>query len=193
MREPFRNGGERLVRAGVTETGLRKDGRAQPGDIRKLERRDRFRIEEIVAAAGTFNDMEIRTALELVDEYLEKGESSGYCFAVIGGVKGRPRLGGYACYGPTPLTGGVYDLYWIVVAPEAQGRGLGRSLLGHVERDVVARGGRMLLIETSSQETYARTVDFYLRNGYAQEARVRDFYRPGDDKLIFRKELVLQR
>ncbi len=46
----------------------------------------------------------------------------------------------------------------------------------------------MLLIETSSQATYARTVDFYRRNGYAQEARVRNFYRVGDDKLIFLKE-----
>ena len=178
------------MKTGVTETNLREIGGEQPESIRNLERRDRVRIEEIVAAAGTFNDMEIRTALELVDEYLEKGESSGYCFALIEERAGTLRLNGYACYGPAPLTQGTYDLYWIAVAPEAQGRGLGRSLLGHVERDVAARGGRMLLIETSSQETYARTVDFYCRNGYGQEARVRDFYRPGDDKLIFRKELV---
>ncbi len=181
------------MRTGVKEADLQKIGRSQTGNIRKLERRDRVGIVKILAEVGTFNQMEIRTALELVDEALEKGESSGYCFAVIGDVNERARLGGYACYGPTPLTRGVYDLYWIVIAPDAQGKGLGRALLGHVERDVVARGGRMLLIETSSQETYARTVDFYVRNGYAQEARVRDFYRPGDDKLIFRKELAPER
>ena len=173
---------------GGTEKGLRDAGLRQPAGIRGLNKRDRARIEEIVIAAGTFNDEEIRTALELVDEALEKGESSGYCFALIEEGAEKPRLGGYACYGPAPLTQGVFDLYWIVVAPEAQGRGLGRALLEHVERDVAARGGRMLLIETSSQATYARTVDFYRRNGYAQEARVRNFYRVWDDKLIFLKE-----
>jgi ribosomal protein S18 acetylase RimI-like enzyme len=179
--------------AGATKTGLREVGRVQAGNVRKLERPDRARIEEMIVSAGTFNDVEIKTALELVDEALEKGDESGYLFALIDEGKGRPRLRGYACYGPTPLTQGTYDLYWIVVSPEAQQKGWGRSLLEQVERDVVERGGRMLLIETSSQEIYGRAVDFYRRNGYRQEARIRDFYRIGDDKLIFSKELALIR
>ena len=189
----FRSWGERHGKAGVTEAGLQKVGRKQPGDIRKLERQDRARIEEIVVSAGKFNDVEIRTAMELVDQALEKGEESGYCFALIADGKGRRHLRGYACYGPTPLTQGVYDLYWIVIAPEVQRQGFGGALLAQVEREVAGRRGRMLLIETSSQESYGPTVDFYRRNGYRQEARIRDFYRIGDDKLIFSKELALMR
>lgn len=157
--------------------------------IRKLERRDRSRIGEMVIATGKFNDMEIETALELVDEALEKGEGSGYIFVVLEEGKRNCMVQGYACYGPTPLTQGTYDLYWVVVNPEVQGKGLGRYLVSYVEEDVVKRGGRMLLIETSSQESYGSTVRFYGNAGYEQAARIKNFYRIGDDKLVFLKEL----
>ena len=158
--------------------------------IRELEPRDRTPIEKMVISSGNFNDVEIVTAMELVDEALKEGEKSGYIFAVLGDDNEHAPAHGYACYGPVPLTQGVYDLYWIVVDPAAQRRGLGRRLLEYVERDVVNREGRMLLIETSSQETYSDTVRFYERNGYHLEARIRNFYRIGDDKLVFRKELA---
>jgi ribosomal protein S18 acetylase RimI-like enzyme len=158
--------------------------------IRSLEPGDRSRIAEMVASTGKFNDEEVATALELVDHALRDGEGSGYVFAVIEEPAGDAVIKGYACYGPTPLTQGVYDLYWIVVDPSAQGKGLGRLLTRHVEKDVVGRGGRMLLIETSSQESYVPTVRFYERTGYQLAARIRNFYRIGDDKLIFSKDLV---
>jgi ribosomal protein S18 acetylase RimI-like enzyme len=140
-------------------------------------------------SSGKFTEVEIAVALELVDEALTRGHGSGYVVAVLEEGKGKPAVRGYVCYGPTPLTDGVYDLYWIVVDPLSQGKGFGRRLLEHVERDVVARGGRMLLIETSSQQTYGATIRFYERSGYDLTARVQDFYRIGDDKLIFSKKL----
>ncbi len=158
--------------------------------IRKLKRRDRDRIGALVISSGKFNDVEIDIAMELVDEALAKEEKSGYMFAVLADEKDPASIHGYACYGPVPLTQGTWDLYWIVIDRAAQKKGLGRRLLEHVERDVVKREGRMLLIETSSQESYTPTVRFYERRGYRLEARVRNFYRTGDDKLIFRKELV---
>jgi ribosomal protein S18 acetylase RimI-like enzyme len=155
--------------------------------IRPLEARDRSDIESMVVASGKFNDVEIATAMELVDEALEDGEKSGYFFAVL--ESGDAAAKGYACYGPVPLTQGVYDLYWIVVEPASQGGGFGRHLIRHVEADVVRRGGRMVLIETSSQETYGATVRFYERSGYHLAARIRNFYKMGDDKLMYQKEL----
>ncbi len=158
--------------------------------IRPIERRDRSRIEEIIVSSGKFNQEEIATAVELVDEALEKGEKSGYIIVILDTGKEHPAVQGYACYGPTPLTQGVYDLYWIVTDPAAQGRGFGRRLLEYVERDIVKRGGRMLLIETSSQEAYGATIHFYKRTGYELVARIKNFYRIGDDKLVFSKELT---
>ena len=101
----------------------------------------------------------------------------------------RDHIAGYECHGPTPLTEGTFDLYWIVVDPAAQKRGYGRLLLRAAEEDATKRGGRLLLIETSSQPAYDATVRFYKRNGYRLEARVHDFYHRGDDKLILAKDL----
>jgi ribosomal protein S18 acetylase RimI-like enzyme len=158
--------------------------------IRQLEPRDRSRIEEMVVSSGKFNDVEIGTALELVDEAIDEGEASGYIFAVLECGKSNPTLGGFACYGPTPLTEGVYDLYWIVVDRATQKKGIGRYLLEYVEREVKEQGGRMLLVETSSQESYGETIRFYEKNSYQLAARIKDFYRIGDDKLVFSKVLI---
>ena len=162
----------------------------QDEHIRSIKPRDRSRIEEMVVSSGSFNEEERRIALELVDEALERGEKSGYLIVVLEVGKEHPAVEGYACYGPTPLTQGVYDLYWIVTDPVAQGKGFGRRLLEYVEKDIVKRGGRMLLIETSSQESYGSTIRFYTRNGYERVARIKDFYRIGDDKLVFSKGLA---
>jgi len=158
--------------------------------VRPLVSGDRPRIKEMVVSSGKFNEPEIATALELVEESLERGEEkSGYLFAVLEVQKADSAVvKGYACYGPTPLTEGVYDLYWIVVDPADQGKGFGRFLIEYVERDVRRRGGRMLLIETSSQEAYGPTIRFYERSGYEPVARIKNFYRIGDDKLVFAKE-----
>jgi GNAT superfamily N-acetyltransferase len=158
--------------------------------IRQLEPRDRSRIEDMVVSSGNFNDVEIETALELVDEAIKEGDESGYIFAVLEYGKSNPIIQGFACYGPIPLTQGVYDLYWIVVDPAVKKKGHGRYLLEYVEHEVIKRGGRMLLIETSSQESYGATIRFYESNGYQLVARINDFYRIGDDKLVFSKVLI---
>ncbi len=157
--------------------------------IRPLIPDDRSRIHEIVTAAGNFSDEEIAVAMELVDEALQAGEESGYIIVVAEAPGATPAVMGYACYGPTPLTEGTYDLYWIAVHPEAQGRGAGKALIKYVEEDIRRRGGRLLLIETSSREDYDATIAFYQRTNYELAARIRNFYHIGDDKLIFSKEL----
>lgn len=151
---------------------------------------DRPRVRELVVAAGNFNDAEVATAVELVDEALGKGDASGYFFLLLEEDAGERAVQGYACYGPVPLTVGTYDLYWIVVDPAAQGKGHGRRLLEAVEGHVRDLGGRKLLIETSSQESYAVTIRFYERSGYELAARIRDFYKVGDDKLVYSKDFA---
>jgi ribosomal protein S18 acetylase RimI-like enzyme len=88
------------------------------------------------------------------------------------------------------LTQGTYDLYWIAVDPAAQGHGIGHALLAGVEAEVQARGGRLLLIETSSTPAYASARRLYETSGYRCEAIIHDFYAPGDNLLIFSKDLM---
>jgi ribosomal protein S18 acetylase RimI-like enzyme len=75
------------------------------------------------------------------------------------------------------------------VDPSAQGRGIGHALLARVEAEVQARGGRLLLVETSDVPPYASARRLYETGGYYCEAVVHDFYAPGDSLLIFSKHL----
>jgi hypothetical protein len=63
--------------------------------------------------------------------------------------------------------------------------------LARVESEVQARGGRLLLIETSDTSAYASARRLYETSGYCLEAVVHDFYAPGDNLLIFTKNLGL--
>src|SRR5687768_13438698 len=155
--------------------------------IRPLLATDRADVLRILENAGNFTVDEITTARELVDEWLEQGEQSGYLTYVLE----EDSLGvlGYVCFGPTPLTEWTYDLYWIAVDKSKHRGGVGKRLLKFAEGEVERRGGRLLLIETSSQETYGGTIQFYERTGYELAGKVTDYYKAGDDKLIFAKRL----
>lgn len=148
---------------------------------------DGSQILRLTASAGVFKPVEIACVGELWNAYLKQGEVSGYVFLVY---REGPQVVGYTCFGPHPLTEGTFDLYWIAVDPARRGQGIGRALLQRVEAEVVARGGRMLLVETSGSREYAPARRFYEENGYHYEAVVHDFYAPGDDLLVFKKELT---
>lgn len=110
-------------------------------------------------------------------------------YVFLGAFTPEDELLGYACYGPTPGTDRTYDLYWIAVDPAVKGAGVGTILLSEVERRLEGRQARMLVVETSSRSDYARARGFYERRGYAERARVRDFYAPGDDRIILTKRI----
>ena len=145
-------------------------------------------VTALVIATGVFRESEIAIAAELVEEALARGaDASGYRFLFAEDAAG-PLLG-YACYGPIAGTVHSFDLYWIVVDPAHQGRGLGRNLMAGVEAAVRAAGGRRLYVDTSTSEAYAPTRAFYLRCGHHLAAELPDFYAPGDGKAVFCKVL----
>jgi len=73
------------------------------------------------------------------------------------------------------------------VGQNQQGRGVGKTLIGEVENRVRSQGGRLLIAETAGKEAFEPTRRFYLSAGYQLEARIRDFYKVGDDLVIFTK------
>jgi ribosomal protein S18 acetylase RimI-like enzyme len=156
-----------------------------------VELRDAEAVGEIVAATGFFSPAEVAIAVELVEARLAAGEASGYFFVLadeatgFGDAKGE--LLGYACYGPIDGTLGSFDLFWIAIRPDQQGRGLGRRLMQESERRIAAAGGRRIYAETSGRPQYEPTRAFYARLGYTCESRLVDFYGPGDDKIFFVK------
>jgi ribosomal protein S18 acetylase RimI-like enzyme len=96
---------------------------------------------------------------------------------------------GYLCCGPTPMTEGTFDLYWIAVDPNFQEKGAGSRLLSFLEEVVKAKGGRLILADTSTVPQYEKTQRFYLKNGFEEVARVPDYYHPGNDRVTFCKKL----
>jgi ribosomal protein S18 acetylase RimI-like enzyme len=97
---------------------------------------------------------------------------------------------GVAYLAPERMTEGTWNLYLIAIHPEHQRQGRGVALLCHVEQVLANRGERVLLVETSGLESFEYVRSFYRKSGYDEEARIREFYKAGDDKIIFRKALV---
>jgi GNAT superfamily N-acetyltransferase len=150
--------------------------------VRKTARADAPAILRLAAAEPLFSREDREVVDELLAEYLEESEPGDYRFltAVEDG-----RIAGFACYGPTPLTRGTYDLYWICVARGHRRRGTGRALLQAVIRGIRRNRGRLLSVETSGRRDFAPTRAFYERAGLTATARVPGFYAPGDDLVIF--------
>ena len=148
---------------------------------------DRPALERILASSGYFYDFEIDVALSLADETFEKGEekSGYYWIRLIEDGK----VVGFANFGLNPSSVHSYDLYWIAVLEEHRKKHYGSVLLKHAEERIKALGGKIVWIETSGRSLYETTRYFYLKNNYELEATLRDFYGPGDDKLVYRKEV----
>lgn len=95
-----------------------------------------------------------------------------------------------AFYTPERMTEGTWNLLLIAVNPGRRSQGLGAALLQHVASALATGGERVLLVETSGKPDFERTRGFYIENGYHEEARIRDYYEAGDDKVIFWKQLA---
>lgn len=155
-------------------------------DLRETLSQDADDILRIAADQPLFTQEEAETVGELLDDYLELPDHNGYAFltATLDG-----QVVGFACYGPTPLTRGTFDLYWICVHREFARQGIGRALIERVVEEVDALGGRMIVIDTSGTPEYEPTRAFYHGLGFAPTATVPDFYAPDDDLVIFCRRL----
>jgi ribosomal protein S18 acetylase RimI-like enzyme len=153
--------------------------------LRPVGHAQRARLEQLTAATGLFRPAEVAIATELLDDSLAGDDD----YRLLGAY-GADELVGYACWGPTPGTEGTYDLYWIVVDPARQGQGVGTELLTAVEQQLAREHGRLLVVETSSRADYAATRAFYERRGYARAATIPGYYAPGDDLVIYLKDLT---
>ena len=153
--------------------------------VRKIQPQDRVELKDLLRAQTHFHPEEFQVALELIDIALAHPGEEDYRILCAGEGEGEVR--GYICFGKAPLTDGVYDLYWVVVHPAFWNQGIGSSLLLRTEEELRGRQARLLLIETSSAPAYEAPRAFYRKQGYGELARVLDYYRKGDHKIIFGK------
>jgi ribosomal protein S18 acetylase RimI-like enzyme len=147
---------------------------------------DKPALMQILRHTPEFKPYEVEVAEEVIDSYLHDPESSGYHALV---ADSGSEVAGYICYGQTPCTTGTWDIYWVAVAGDKRGQGIGSALTKTAEDAIGKAQGRLILIETSSSTVYENTRRFYLGQGYELVARIPDFYAPGDDLLIMQKRL----
>ena len=126
-------------------------------------------------------------ALELVGR--PAGAGRGEPLPVPGRRGGR-RGGGLRLLGADPRHARQSaDLYWIVVHPEFQGRGVGAALLHAAEDWMARRRPPPRLRRDLDPPPVPPTRAFYAACGYAPRRRAADFYAPGDGKAMFLKVL----
>lgn len=153
--------------------------------IRPTDSADTDALVALAEGTGVFQPHEIVALREVLDDYHAANQSEGHVCHT--GVDGE-RVVGFVYYAPVAMTDNTWEMWWLAVDKALQGHGLGRTLVAFAEQDVRGRGGRLLLIETSSTPHYHPTRQFYTRNGYRQVAQIPDFYHDGDDKVIFAKK-----
>ena len=144
---------------------------------------------DLAVATGLFQPVEAETLLGGVLAALHAGELGDGHVALVSAPDAAHPPVGWVYFGPDSHNDGVWNLWWIGVAPTAQGRGIGGDLLRAVEVAVQSAAGRVLVIETSGLPQIARTRAFYTHRGYVECGRVPDFYAVDDDKVIFVKRL----
>lgn len=140
----------------------------------------------LAEATGLFQVQEVEELGSMMSEHLNTSKGNNFWV-----VNDEDTILGAAYYAPEPFSEGVWNLHFISVHPAHQGKGHGSALLSYVEQALEKRGERLLLVETSGAASFELTRAFYRKNGYEEEARIRDFYQPGDDKVIFRKALKI--
>lgn len=157
--------------------------------IRPLAPRDKAAVMTILKKSAQFELHELDVAEEVINDYLHDPINSGYHIVV---AEMESTIEGYICYGPTPLTKGTWDIYWIAVTPQSRNKGIGKQLMSYAEYNIQKASGRLIIVETSSKPSYDDTNSFYRNLGYEEICRIADFYSPKDAKIIYQKKITTE-
>ena len=153
-------------------------------DIHPATMDDRAGLYELLGRIDAFTADEKIVAAELIDAGIAGSVDYDVRVACSEG-----RVVGYICFGPTPMTEGTYDLYWIASDPQVRGQGVGAALVRAMEAELRGRGARVIRVETSATEAYGATRGFYAALEYVEECRFRDFYKEGEDLVILSRRV----
>jgi ribosomal protein S18 acetylase RimI-like enzyme len=151
--------------------------------VRPIIPEDREHLIQIVKKQTNFLQCEIDIAIEVIDATFDPAED----YQTLAAFDQQGQLLGFISFGPIPLTVNRYDIYWIAVDPENGRHGTGTVLILEMEKRLKQTGPGHIYVETSSTEGYAPARLFYEKHHYQMVSQIDDFYRDGDDRMIYRK------
>ena len=148
---------------------------------------EKKKMIDAAVRTGVFRDKEIDVLEELIDEMLSGKETTYRVLSTYAGGE----LAVFLIFGRTPLTDLSWDIYWLVVPPEHQGKGLGGMILNDAER-IMTEGtlDAVIRVETSTREEYSPARRFYAARGFREVGVIEDFYSRGDGLAIYAKNII---
>ncbi len=153
--------------------------------IRSIKSSDMHELLALLEATKLFESNDIEELAKMLDLHFNNATDSQDVWL----TDDDNGLVGVAYVAPERMAEGAWNLYLIAIHPDYQRQGRGASLLRYVEQMLIKRNQRLLLVETSGLDEFEYVRTFYRQNGYKEEARIREFYKAGEDKVIFRKML----
>lgn len=146
---------------------------------------DKAPLIAVALASGLFGPGEIEVLSGMLDKHFGREETTGIWLTDEEGSD----VVGVAYVEPERMTEGTFNLLMIAVHPDHQKQGRGAAILRHVESLLAKQGGRVILVETMGIADFEYVREFYRKSGFREEARIRDYYADGADKVVFWKRL----
>ena len=150
--------------------------------IRAVSKEDIETLKKIIDSSELFPSEYLD---EMISDYYNNPETEDIWFTYIN----KESLSAIGYCVPEKLTDGTYNLLAIGVIKELQGKGIASEMMKYIEQLIKQKGGRILIVETSSDDAQFAARNFYKKIGYTQEAIIRDFWKEGEDKIVFWKKL----
>lgn len=122
---------------------------------------------------------------EMIYDYLNNAETQDIWFTHID--DNTPTAIGYCV--PEKMTNGTYNLLAIGVSQNSQRNGVATDMMNYIEQQLKQKDGRILIVETSSDDAQIGARKFYENIGYTQIAVIKDFWNDGEDKIVYWKKL----
>lgn len=152
------------------------------GKIRAVKQADIDGLKKVVDSSELFPSEYLD---EMISDYFNNPDTQDIWYTYINDNK--PVAIGYCV--PEKLTDGTYNLLAIGVSQGSQRKGLASEMMKYIEQLLKHKDGRILIVETSSDDAQISARNFYQKIGYSQAAVIKDFWKDGEDKIVFWKKL----
>jgi len=154
--------------------------------VRPAEHSDIPGIIKLAEATGLFP---ADVLLDLISGYLTRQKDDVWIVHEETSFIGRPILTGFGFCEIERAADGVWNLMALAVDPSHQRRGIGSKMVQFIESELTKQETRLILVETASADEFERTSGFLKKVGFVEEARIREYYEKGVDKVVFRRHL----
>lgn len=150
--------------------------------IRAVTKSDTDGLKKVVDSSELFPSEYLD---EMISDYFNNPDTQDIWFTYIDNNK--QVAIGYCV--PEKLTDGTYNLLAIGVSQDTQRKGIASKMMNYIEQLLKQKDGRILIVETSSDDAQIGARNFYQKIGYTQAAVIKGFWKDGEDKIVFWKKL----